>query len=109
MPARAHQQPTSSREGETYRHGICLDPVLNPTMPVDDLAIVLNTGRTATYDAIKRGDLDVPIIKIGRKWRVPTAAVRRLLELDPIAQAEQAPEEPPKTARRLTRTTSGRK
>jgi excisionase family DNA binding protein len=77
--------------------------VLNPTMAVDDFAKVLNTGRTATFDAIKRGELDVPVIKVGRRWLIPTAAVRRLLELDPVAQEEQAPEERLRPVRRLTK------
>ncbi len=37
-------------------------------------------GRSASYDAVRRGDL--PSIRIGRRIVVPTAALRRLLELD---------------------------
>jgi excisionase family DNA binding protein len=41
---------------------------------------MLGTGRTATYDAVRRGEL--PHIKVGRRFVIPTAAVRRLLEID---------------------------
>jgi excisionase family DNA binding protein len=58
-----------------------LDPAENPTMTVEELAEILGTGRTATYDAVRQGGL--PVIKVGRKLLIPTAAVRRLLELDP--------------------------
>ena len=39
-----------------------------------------NLGVSASYDAAARGDL--PTIRIGRKLRVPTAALRRMLQLD---------------------------
>ncbi len=57
-----------------------LDPVENPTMTVEELAALLGTGRSATYEAVRAGGL--PVIKVGRKLLIPTAAVRRLLELD---------------------------
>jgi excisionase family DNA binding protein len=57
-----------------------LNPLRRPVLSVEELAELLGTGRTATYDAVRRGE--IPSIKIGRKVLVPTAAVRRLLELD---------------------------
>jgi excisionase family DNA binding protein len=54
--------------------------VRQPTLTVDQVADILGTGRSATYEAIKRGEL--PSIRVGRKIVVPTAAVRRLLEID---------------------------
>jgi excisionase family DNA binding protein len=59
-----------------------LDPIQTPTMTVEEVAELLGTGRTATYDAVHRGE--IPCIKVGRKLVIPTAAVRRLLELDPV-------------------------
>ena len=35
-------------------------------------------GKNASYDAAKRGD--IPVIKIGRRLRVPIVALDRLLE-----------------------------
>jgi len=43
-------------------------------------------GRTATYEHAERGDLPFPVLKCGGKFRVPTASLRRLLELDGPAQ-----------------------
>jgi hypothetical protein len=37
-------------------------------------------GRSATYDAAKRGD--IPTIRLGRRVVVPTARLRALLGLD---------------------------
>jgi excisionase family DNA binding protein len=50
-------------------------------MTVEEVAELLQCGRTATYDAVRRGE--IPSIKVGRRLVIPTAAVRRLLELDP--------------------------
>jgi excisionase family DNA binding protein len=41
-----------------------LDPVRQPTLTVDQVAEILGTKRSATYEAIKRGDL--PSIRVGR-------------------------------------------
>jgi excisionase family DNA binding protein len=54
-------------------------------MTVEEVAELLGFGRTATYDAVRRGE--IPCIKVGRKLVIPTAAVRRLLELDAPARA----------------------
>jgi hypothetical protein len=40
----------------------------------------LDLGKSATYDAAMRGD--IPTLRIGRRIVVPTAALRRLLQLD---------------------------
>jgi excisionase family DNA binding protein len=47
-------------------------------LTVDEAAALLRIGRTATYDAIRRGE--VPSIRVGRRLRVPGAALARLLE-----------------------------
>ena len=59
-----------------------LNPNRRPVLTVEELAEVLGTGRTATYDAVRRGE--IPSFKIGRKVVIPTAAVRRLLCLDEV-------------------------
>jgi hypothetical protein len=51
-----------------------------PTMPVEEAGGHIGLGRTASYEAARRGDL--PTIRIGRRVVVPTAALRRLLQLD---------------------------
>lgn len=40
----------------------------------------IGLSRSATYDAAARGD--IPTIRIGRRILVPTAALRRMLQLD---------------------------
>lgn len=61
------------------------DPEEQPTMPVPEAGrIAYNLGRDASYAAAARGDL--PTIRVGRKLRVPTAALRRLLGLDGTAE-----------------------
>jgi excisionase family DNA binding protein len=49
---------------------------LPAVLTVDEVAALLRTGRTATYEAVRRGDL--PSLRVGRKVRIPRD---RLLEL----------------------------
>jgi predicted DNA-binding transcriptional regulator AlpA len=51
-----------------------------PTMDVPEAGACFGLGRTSSYEAVRRGDL--PSIHLGRKVRVPTAAVRKMLLLD---------------------------
>lgn len=51
-----------------------------PTVPVEFAGNALGIGRAAAYNAVARGD--IPSIRIGRRVVVPTAALRRLLQLD---------------------------
>jgi excisionase family DNA binding protein len=46
---------------------------------IEEAAGVLRIGRTAAYDAARRGDL--PVIRIGRTLRVPRHALERMLGL----------------------------
>jgi hypothetical protein len=52
-----------------------------PTLPVwPDTGQALGLSRSATYDAVNRGD--IPTLRIGGRILVPTAGLRRLLHLD---------------------------
>ncbi|MGI8680652.1 MAG: helix-turn-helix domain-containing protein [Mycobacteriales bacterium] len=52
-----------------------------PTLPVwPDTGLILGLSKASTYDAVARGD--IPSIRIGRRLLVPTAALRRMLQLD---------------------------
>jgi len=56
-------------------------PQEQPTMKLwPDVGTILGLSRSATYDAAARGE--IPTIKFGRRTVVPTAALRRLLEMD---------------------------
>jgi excisionase family DNA binding protein len=46
---------------------------------VEDAAVFLDTSRATLYWAIKRGELPLPLFTIGRRLRIPRAAVERLL------------------------------
>lgn len=54
-----------------------IEPGTIPLWP--DTGRRLRLGRAATYDAYHRGDLPVPVIRIGKKLLVPKAALDRLL------------------------------
>lgn len=49
----------------------------HPLAPVEDVARVLDLGRTATFDACARGDL--PSVRIGRRVLIPVPALVRWL------------------------------
>lgn len=49
-------------------------------LTVEETARTLRCGRTATYEAIRRGE--IPSIRIGRSLRVPRHQLARLLGLD---------------------------
>lgn len=48
------------------------------TVTVDEAARRLGLGRNATYEAVRKGE--VPAIRIGKRWLVPTAALDRMLK-----------------------------
>ena len=56
------------------------DPADAPTMQVEQVAKAFHISRAKAYEAVKSGD--IPATKLGRRIVVPTAAVRRMLQLD---------------------------
>lgn len=59
---------------------ITLDPITRPTLSVDEFATVAGISRSSAFAAVHAGN--VPSIRFGKRIRIPTAAVRRMLELD---------------------------
>ncbi len=51
-----------------------------------DVGQALGLGRSATYAAAQRGE--IPTLRIGGKVLVPTACLRRMLQLDQVADVE---------------------
>ncbi len=51
-----------------------------PVLSVEDAGRFLGLGRSAAYDAVRRGD--IPSIAIGKRRVVPTAKLRVLLGMD---------------------------
>lgn len=57
------------------------DPSATPTLRVwPEVGEILGLSKVSTYAAVKRGD--IPTIRFGRRIVVPTAALRRLLQID---------------------------
>jgi excisionase family DNA binding protein len=57
------------------------------TMSVEEAATMLGVGRDAGYEAVRRGQ--IPALRVGRAWRVPRAALMKILEA-PAAPAGAA-------------------
>jgi excisionase family DNA binding protein len=51
------------------------------TITVEEAAVRLRIGRNQAYEAVRRGD--IPAIRVGARWLVPTVALERLLRCDP--------------------------
>ena len=68
------------------------DPTTRACLTADEAFAELGIDRTTGYRAIKEGTFPVPVIRVGRLIRVPTAALRQLL--DPAARAIREPTTP---------------
>jgi excisionase family DNA binding protein len=53
---------------------------LGLTLTVEETAEVLRIGRTAAYDAVRRGE--IPSIPVGRSLRIPRHKLAAMLGLD---------------------------
>jgi hypothetical protein len=62
------------------------DPAEEPILDVPRAGAFVGLGRSAAYDAARRGDL--PTLKIGRRVVVPTAKLRALLGIDEVKAAQ---------------------
>jgi excisionase family DNA binding protein len=66
--------------GHVKEFVINLDPIERPTLSIDEASVVLGIARASAYQAAQRGE--IPVVRFGRRLRVPTAALRRMLDLD---------------------------
>lgn len=64
---------------ETYR---LPDPRRQPTLSLEEAARLFGVSRAMAYDLANRGQFPGPILKIGSRWRVPTAPALAMLGLD---------------------------
>jgi len=53
-----------------------------PTVGVEDVAKCYGISRATAYNLAKRGELGVRVLQLGKRLRVPTADLRRVLGLD---------------------------
>jgi excisionase family DNA binding protein len=56
------------------------DPSIRACLTADEAFAELGIDRTTGYRAIREGTFPVPVIRVGRLIRVPTAALRALLQ-----------------------------
>ncbi len=65
------------------------DPAEQPTLPLwPDVGRALGIGRAKVFELARNGNLPFEVYQLGRSWRVPTAALRRALRLDPEDNGE---------------------
>ena len=59
-----------------------------PTLSVDEFAAATGIARSTAFAAVHAGQ--VPSIRLGKRIRIPTAAVRRMLQLDVLEGGDAA-------------------
>lgn len=52
------------------------------TVPLVVAASAIGMGRTAAYEAARRGDLPFPVLRLGSRYRVASAHIRALLGVE---------------------------
>jgi excisionase family DNA binding protein len=57
-------------------------PDQQPLLDLLEAAQPLDMGRSTAYMLAQRGEFPVPILRIGRRYKVRTADLRRYLRLD---------------------------
>ena len=61
---------------------------LPPVVDVPTAGRLLGLGRSASYDLIVAGLWPTPVLRLGRRLRIPTAPLLALLGLDPVRQSQ---------------------
>lgn len=56
-----------------------------PAIDLADLAVLTDVHVSTVHRAAARGDLPVPVARMGQHWIVPSAPVRELLHLEEVA------------------------
>jgi excisionase family DNA binding protein len=56
------------------------DPAREPTVSVERAGQLLGISRGSAYEGVRSGE--IPAIRLGHRWVVPTASLRRLLGVD---------------------------
>lgn len=55
------------------------------TLTILQAARLLGVGESGLRGALRRGEIELPVIEIGARRVIPTSAVRRLLGLEAVA------------------------
>jgi len=53
-----------------------------PTVSWNEAAALCGVGVTSLKAAVRRGEIDLPVISVGTRKVIPTSALRRLLSAD---------------------------
>jgi excisionase family DNA binding protein len=61
---------------------------LPPTVSVEAAARLLGCGRSLAYELVQRGEFPCPVLRLGRRYVVPTAGLLRALGIE--AEAEDS-------------------
>jgi predicted DNA-binding transcriptional regulator AlpA len=61
---------------------------LPPVLDVPTAGRLLGLGRSAAYDLIVAGRWPTPVLRLGRRLRIPTAPLLALLGLDPVRPSQ---------------------
>jgi hypothetical protein len=56
---------------------------LPPVLDVATAGRLLGLGRSAAYELVHAGTWPTPVLRLGRRWRIPTAPLLTLLGLTP--------------------------
>lgn len=64
------------------------DPRDRPTLSVPEAGAYVGLGRSAAFDAARRGEL--PTIRFGRRLAVPTALLRQMLGIDAASDSSDS-------------------
>lgn len=56
-----------------------------PAIDLADLAVLTDVHVSTVQRAAARGDLPVPVARMGQRWIVPSAPVREMLHLEEVA------------------------
>lgn len=63
---------------------------LPATVDLVTAARALGIGRTSAYQLARAGELPVPVLRLGARYRVPTAALLSALGVSPLESAPGA-------------------
>lgn len=58
--------------------------VLPAVLDVETAGRLLGLGRSAAYQLVKDGAWPSPVLRLGRRWRVPTAPLLALLNIEAV-------------------------
>ncbi len=75
------QTPQPSTVGASRLRALRLSLNERPVITADEAFSLLHIDRSTGYKAIKEGTFPVPVLRVGRLIRIPTAPLTRLLEL----------------------------